>query len=61
MSAAARAAVRATELAAIDAKIKVISDRLNQAVVMVKTITPTEREDDVAPWAGFADDIRRLP
>lgn len=50
-----------TELAAVDARIDAYTAATNQAVVLHKTIERTEREDDGAPWAGLAADIRRLP
>jgi hypothetical protein len=55
------ATTKADELAAMDARIDAYTAATNQAVVLVKTITPTRREDHGAPWAGLAADIRRLP
>lgn len=46
---------------AIDARINAYTTATNQAVVLHKTIERTERDDDGAPWAGLAADIRRLP
>lgn len=55
------ATTKASELAAMDARIEAYTAATNQAVVLVKTIEPTEREDQGAPWVGLAADIRRLP
>lgn len=55
------AAIKAAELAAIDARIAALPVYANQAAAMQTTIAPTVREDNGAPWLGLAADIRRLP
>lgn len=52
---------RDEEMAILNARIDAYMVTTNQAVVLVKTITPTQREDHGTPWAGLAADIRRLP